>query len=185
MGHKAELKQIRKSNRQEKAQIPTMVREVYAVAEKLRNVAKEGEQIKGDWCTMDLLPPPMFTGKYFDHWVIKMLTFIQGKELIQYRSNNPYDEVCDTLALDFIKQGLDEIFLCKVEKAITSKEAWKILEVEFVTKESDLQQQDVSQSIELATDLRADEKDYETTTVLGESHSKVDDGHEDYISETR
>lgn len=35
------------------------------------------------------------------------------------------------MALNFIKQLLDEKFLCNVEKATTSKEAWKILEAEF------------------------------------------------------
>jgi len=80
----------------------------------------------------------MFTGEYFDHWVIKMLTFLRVKDLIEYESNNPHDEVCDVLALNFIKQVLDDNFLCKIEKATTSKEAWKILEAEFGTKGSDM-----------------------------------------------
>lgn len=61
-----------------------------------------------------MLPPPMFTGKYFDHWVIKMLTFLRAIELIEYESNNPYDAVFDVLALNFIKYALDEKCLCKV-----------------------------------------------------------------------
>ena len=43
---------------------------------------------------------------------------------------------------------MNENFLWKVEKYTSSQEAWKILEVEFGTKESDMQQQVVSQSIE-------------------------------------
>lgn len=83
----------------------------------------------------------MFIGKNFDFWVVKMLIFLRGKELIEYRFNNPYDEVCDALVFDFIKQAVDDKFLCKVAKAIASKEAWKILEAEFGTKKSDMQQQ--------------------------------------------
>jgi len=67
-----------------------------------------------------------------------MSTFLRGKELTEYESNNPYDEVCDALALSFIKQTLDEKCLCKVEKATTSREAWNILEVEFGTKENEM-----------------------------------------------
>jgi len=69
----------------------------------------------------------MFTSKNFNFWVVKMQTFLRGKELIEHKSNNPYDEVCKDLVLDFIKQALDENFLNKVEKAISSQEAWKIL----------------------------------------------------------
>lgn len=80
----------------------------------------------------------MFTGKYFDHWVIKMLTFIWAKDLIEYESNNPYDEVCDVFALNFIKQVLDENILCKITKSTASKEAWKNLEAEFRARGSDM-----------------------------------------------
>ena len=66
--------------------------------------------------------------------------FFQSKELIKYESNNPYDEVCDALALNFIKQTLDEKCLCKVAKATTSKEAWKFLEAKFGARVSDMQQ---------------------------------------------
>jgi len=83
----------------------------------------------------------MFTSKYFDFWVIKMLTFLRAKELIEYQPNNPYNEVCDALALDFIKQGLNDNSFCKVEKSTTSKEAWKTLEEEFGAKGSYMKQQ--------------------------------------------
>jgi len=112
-----------------------------------------------------------------------MLTFLQAKELIEYQSNNPYDDVCDVLALDFIKQTLDEKLLCKVANATISKEAWKILEEEFGARGSDMQQQYVSQFVELAY-LRLDKKDFKRTIDLGESQSKVDDGRENYKSET-
>lgn len=52
---------------------------------------------------MDPITLPIFTGKIFDFWVVKMQTFLLYKELIEYQSNNPYDEVCDALVLDFIK----------------------------------------------------------------------------------
>ncbi len=74
-----------------------------------------------------------------NHWVIRIITFIQAVELIKYESYNTYDAVCDVLAFNFIKQALDEKFMCKVAKATTSKEAWKILEEEFGTKLSDMQ----------------------------------------------
>lgn len=117
-----------------------MFREVHATTEKLSSLAEEKEEIEVDQCSFHPLPPPMFTSKYFDFWVIKMLNFIQAKELIEHQSNNPYDEVCNVLSLNFIKRALDENFLCKVSKATTSKEASKILETEVVTKESDMQQ---------------------------------------------
>lgn len=41
----------------------------------------------------------------------------------------------------------------------------------------------VSWFVQLAADLRVDEQDSRKTIELGESHSKVDDGHEDYKSE--
>jgi len=50
--------------------------------------------------------------------------------------------------LDFIKQGLDENSFCKVEKATTSKEAWKILEAKFGAQRSYMQEQDVSQFVD-------------------------------------
>ena len=77
-----------------------------------------------------------------------MKNFLQGKNLIECRSNSPYDEVCDALVLDFIKQESDEKFLCKVTKDTSFKETWKILEANFGTKESGMHQQDVSQSVE-------------------------------------
>ena len=127
-------------------------------------------QIEGDWCSFDLLPPPMFTSKYFDLWVIRMLTFLRAKDLIEHWSNNPYDEVCDDLALNFIKQALDENCLCKLAEATTSKEAWKFLEAEFGARESDMQHQVMSQGKKSATDLRVYEQDSKRKTELGESH---------------
>lgn len=44
-----------------------MVREVQAAAQELRSITKDKEEIEGDWCSFDLVPPPMFTGEYFDH----------------------------------------------------------------------------------------------------------------------
>lgn len=105
-----------------------MFREVQIVVEELRSLAKDKEEIKGDWCSFDMLRPPMFIGEYFVHWIIKMVNFLRAKELIEYKFNNPYDEVCDVLALNFVKQALDDKFLCKITKAKTYKEAWKILE---------------------------------------------------------
>lgn len=70
----------------------------------------------------------MFTGEYFDHWVIKMLTLLRAKDLIEYEYNNPYD-------------ALDEKCLCKVEKATNSNEAWKFQETEFGARGSDMQHQ--------------------------------------------
>lgn len=58
------------------------------------------------------------------------------------------------------------------------------MEVEFGTKEGDIRQQEVPQSVESATDLRVNEKYSRKTTELGESHSKVDDCHKEYKSET-
>ena len=52
-----------------------MVRKVQTAAEKLRSLTEEKEEIEGDWCSFDLLSPPLFTGKYFDHCFIKMLIF--------------------------------------------------------------------------------------------------------------
>jgi len=43
-----------------------------------------------------------------------MKTFLRCKEVIEYQSNKPYDEVCDVLVLDLIKRTLDEKYLCKV-----------------------------------------------------------------------
>ena len=64
-----------------------------------------------------------------------MKTFLQCKELIEYQSNKPCDELCDILVLYLIKHALDEKSLCKVEKTTSSQEAWKTLEVEFGIKE--------------------------------------------------
>lgn len=44
-----------------------MVREIQAISEELRSLEEVNEEFKGDWCSFDLLLPPMFTGKYFDH----------------------------------------------------------------------------------------------------------------------
>jgi len=118
----------------------------------------------------------MFIGVYFDHWVIKILPFLRAKKLIEYQSNNPYDEVCNALKLNFIKRALEEKCLCKVVKATTSKEAWKLLEAEFGTKRSDMQQQVMSQAKKSAIDMRVDDQDSKRKIELGESHSKVDDG---------
>lgn len=84
---------------------------------------------------------------------------------------------------------MDENLVCKVEKVTSSQEGWKILEAKFGTKESGMQQQVMSQSLEESiensvADLRVDEKDSRRTIELGESHLKVDDGHEDNKSET-
>jgi len=108
-----------------------MLREIQARAEELRSVEEDKEEIEGDCCSFNLLLPPTFTGKYFDLWVIRMLTFLRAKDLFEHWYNKPCDEVCDDLALNFIKQGLDGNFLCKVVKATTSNETWEILEVEF------------------------------------------------------
>ena len=67
-----------------------------------------------------------------------MLACLRAKELIEYESNNPFDALCDVLALNFIKQTLDEKCLCRVAKATTSKEAWKFLEAEFDARESNM-----------------------------------------------
>ena len=73
----------------------------------------------------------LLTSKYFDFWVIKRLNFLGAKELIEYHSNNVFDEVYEALALNFIKHGLEDKFLWKVIKTTISKEAWKTLEAEF------------------------------------------------------
>lgn len=70
--------------------------------------------------------------------------------------------------------------MCKVTKATYSDEASKILEEEFGAKGSDMQQQNMSQFVESAADLRVEKQDSERTSELGESHSKVDGGHEYY-----
>ena len=106
MGHKSRVNNIKKRNQNEEAKVIA----VQVRAEELRSLADDREEIEGEWCIFDMLPPPMFTGKNFDLWVIRMLTFLRAKGLIEYHCNNPYDEVCDVLALDFIKQGLDEMF---------------------------------------------------------------------------
>lgn len=85
-----------------------MFREVQVASEELRSVVEEKQEIKVDCCRFDMLPPPMFNSKYFDHQVINMLTSLRAKELIVYESNNPYDEICEVLALKFMKQALDE-----------------------------------------------------------------------------
>jgi len=100
-----------------------MAKEIQAAAEELRSLTEDKEEIEDDWCSFDLLPPPMFTSEYFDCWVIKMLTFLRAKELIEYESNNPYDAVCNVLTLNFIKYALDKKCSCKIAKATTSKEA--------------------------------------------------------------
>ena len=64
-----------------------MFRDVQAF-EELRSLVEDKEEIESHWCSFDFLPRPMFTRKYFDHWVIKMLIFLRAKELIQYESNN-------------------------------------------------------------------------------------------------
>lgn len=115
-----------------------MFREVQAIAKELRTLVEDREEIEGDWCSMDLIQPPMFNGKIFGFSVTKIQTFHQCKELIEYQYNIPYDEVRDALVLDFIEEALDEKVLCKVEKARSSQEAWKILEAKFGTKESDM-----------------------------------------------
>jgi len=83
-----------------------------------------------------------------------------SEKLIEYQSNNPYDEIFDALASDFIKYVLDEKFLGKVAKSTTSKEALKILEEEFGARGSDMQQQDVSKFIESATNMRVDKQEF-------------------------
>jgi len=113
-----------------------------------------------------------------------MLTFLRVRELVEYESNNPYDVVYDVLALNFIKQALDEKYLCRVAKATTSNEAWKFLEAKFGTRGSDMQHQGMSQAKKLAADLRVDEKDSEKKTELGETHSKVDDSCQNHKIET-
>jgi len=76
MGRKTRLKKMKKMNRKQKEKIIAMFREVQTEAEELRSLAKDKEEIEVDWCSFDLLPPPMFTGKYFDLWVIRMPTFV-------------------------------------------------------------------------------------------------------------
>ena len=100
---------------------------VQAGVKELRILVEDGEEMDGEWCSFDLLPPPMFTGKIFNFWVIRMLNFIRTKDLIEYQSNNPYDEVCDALLFDFIKHTLDDKFFYNVEKTTSSQEAQKIL----------------------------------------------------------
>lgn len=63
-------------NRQEEIEILVIFREVQATVKELRTLEEDGEEIKVDWFNLYLLPPPMFTRKYFDHWVIKTLTFL-------------------------------------------------------------------------------------------------------------
>lgn len=65
-----------------------------------------------------------------------------------------------------------ETVSCKVEKVTSSKEAWKILEIKFGVRGSDMQQQDVSQFVESTTNLRVEEQDSERTTEFRESHLK-------------
>lgn len=77
-----------------------------------------------------------------------MKTFIRFKEVIEYRSNNPYDVVCDALVLDFIKHALNQNSLCQVAKATSSQEVWKTLEVEFGLKECDIKQKIMLQFVE-------------------------------------
>ena len=77
-----------------------------------------------------------------------MKKFLRCKDLIEYQSNHPYDEVCDALVLDLIKNSIDERSLCKVVQATFSKEAWKTVEVKFGMKESDKKQQILLKSID-------------------------------------
>ena len=86
--------------------------------------------------------------------------------------------------MTFIPQAMGEMVLCKVAKDAYSKEAWKILESKFSARGSDMQQQDVSHSVESTAILRVDKQDSERISELEESQSKVDDGCEDYKSET-
>ena len=127
MSRKKLLKLIKRMNRKEMENIVV----VQVGADELRSIAEDGEEIEGEWCMFDLIPPPTFTSKFFNLWVIKMINFLRTKDLIEYHSNLSYHEVCNALVLDLIKHGLDEMFLSKVAKSTTSKEAWKILEAEF------------------------------------------------------
>ena len=93
--------------------------------------------------------------------------------------NNPYDEVCDALALDFIKQGVDEMFLCKVAKATTSKEAWKILEAEFGARGSNqVKDHSVIQPVEEVFEDEIEDgsviENLQKSEDFFESHLKVD-----------
>ena len=74
--------------------------------------------------------------------------------------------------------------MCKIAKATTSKEAWKILEAEFGARGSDMQQHVMSTTKKSVVDLRVNEQDSERKTELGESHSKVDDGCQNHKIET-
>lgn len=60
------MKEIKKINQKEKGKIISILREVPVVAQELESLEKDGQETKGDWCSFDLLAPPMFIGKYFD-----------------------------------------------------------------------------------------------------------------------
>lgn len=62
MDQKTRLKFIKRMNRKETKNIVA----AQARDEELRNLAKDGEEIEGEWCFFNLLPPPMFTGNIFD-----------------------------------------------------------------------------------------------------------------------
>lgn len=49
-----------------------------------------------------------------------MKNLIRCKDFVEYRSNNPYDQVRDALVLDLIRHALDDKSLCKVTKTTSS-----------------------------------------------------------------
>lgn len=115
---------------------------------------------------------------------VKMKKILWCKELTRYWSNNPYDEVCDSLILDIIKHVLDEkplqssksyIFVRSMEdpgNIICYKWKWHKVE-NFVTVCWWINRKST-------TGLRVTEQDSRRKIELGESHSNVDDVHKDY-----
>lgn len=91
------MKQMKKMNRKQQENIVSMFREVQAEVDELRSLVEYKDEIEGDWSSFDL-------------WFIRMLNFLRAKDLLEHWSNNSYDELCDDLALNFIKQGLGEKF---------------------------------------------------------------------------
>lgn len=75
---------------------------------------------------MDMVTLPKFAIKNYDFWVVQKKKNLRCKELIEYCSSNPYDEVCDALILDLIKQALDENFLCQLVNSTSSQEVCNI-----------------------------------------------------------
>lgn len=84
--------------------------EIVPTAEESKRQTDEAAKFEDAWINMDLVILTKFTCKHFDFWIVKIQTFLRYKELTEYRSNNPSNEVCNALVFDFIKQALDENF---------------------------------------------------------------------------